>query len=308
MYQSTSQSVTYVLQFLIEDFGYIAQYSDMLEVHRLVFKGDYAMKNYIVEIPYGKREKYLDFIYEVNCLIPPSGMLMIAVNNVVYDLAIKLCILAPEEVIIKIKQLSAENKLKEDKNYSYDKILEESFRDRKWDTSTFMYKESKERISSTLDAMCLYYPESVLEKQGYRNSIPYKKIFISYSYKDKDIVYDFEKHCQKLGFPVWIDKNDIEYGDDINKKINEGLRNSQVFLAFVSKNTLQSKYAKEEISSLYRKLIYNDEDRVIIIKLDDVDLSEIFIGLLNKKYLDYTNKSEVEEFLNYKLEELLKNH
>ena len=59
---------------------------------------------------------------------------------------------------------------------------------------------------------------------------------------------------------------------------------------------------------MYRKLIYNDEDRVIIIKLDDVDLSEIFIGLLNKKYLDYTNKSEVEEFLNYKLEELLKNH
>lgn len=79
-------------------------------------------------------------------------------------------------------------------------------------------------------------------------------------------------------------------------------------MAFVSKNTLQSKYAKEEISSLYRKLIYNDEDRVIIMKLDDVDLSEIFIGLLNKKYLDYTNKSEVEEFLNYKLEELLKNH
>ncbi|MBW9212958.1 MULTISPECIES: toll/interleukin-1 receptor domain-containing protein [Terrabacteria group] len=265
------------------------------------------MEEYIVEIPYGKRDKYVDFIYEVNNLIPIDGMLMVAVNNIVYDLSIRLCIIAPTETLIKIKKMATKNCLQEDKNSSYDKILEESFRDRKWDTSTFMYKETKERISSILNMMCLYYPESVLEKRGYKNLISYKKIFISYSYKDKDIVYDFENRCQKLGFPVWIDKNDIEYGDDINAKINEGLRDSQLFLAFVSKNTLQSRYAKEELSTLYRKLIYNG-DRVIIIKLDDVDLGEIFIGLANKRYLDYTDESKVEEFLNYQLEELLKNH
>lgn len=43
--------IFFLLEIICEDFGYIAQYSDMLEVHRLVFKGDYAMKNYIVEIP-----------------------------------------------------------------------------------------------------------------------------------------------------------------------------------------------------------------------------------------------------------------
>ena len=43
-----------------------------------------------------------------------------------------------------------------------------------------------------------------------------------------------------------------------------------------------------------------------MIKLDDVNLEDIFTGLLTKKYLDYTNKEEVEEFFNCKLEKILK--
>ena len=80
-------------------------------------------------------------------------------------------------------------------------------------------------------------------------------IFISYGHDDD--LHGYQKHektvlkikeaLEARGHKIWIDKEGIREGTDWRRKIYDGIRNSQLFLAFVSQKSIDSEYCQTEI-------------------------------------------------------------
>lgn len=67
--------------------------------------------------------------------------------------------------------------------------------------------------------------------------------FISHSSKDKEVIVDkLVDLLKQKKFNVWYDKNNILYGDNINKEIQEGLKKSYVLILIVTHNFFDSKW------------------------------------------------------------------
>ena len=69
-------------------------------------------------------------------------------------------------------------------------------------------------------------------------------IFISYSHKDRDEVLEIIKNLYESGWKVWYDEG-LTIGDRYDETLEEHAKNSSAFLLFVSENSLNSFYVKE---------------------------------------------------------------
>lgn len=80
-------------------------------------------------------------------------------------------------------------------------------------------------------------------------------IFISYGHDDEfhgyqnheKTVLKIKEELEARGHKIWIDKEGIREGTDWRRKIYDGIRNSQLFLAFVSQKSIDSEYCQTEI-------------------------------------------------------------
>lgn len=123
--------------------------------------------------------------------------------------------------------------------------------------------------------------------------------FISHTSNDKETIVDeLESKLTELGFTVWYDKKQIQYGDNINVEIENGLKNSFCLILIVTKNFFNSKWVFFEFGkySSYQKA------RIIPV-MYDIDTSEylqILQILGNIKYINATNKSTEEIISNLK--------
>ncbi|UII13513.1 toll/interleukin-1 receptor domain-containing protein [Pseudomonas brassicacearum] len=75
-------------------------------------------------------------------------------------------------------------------------------------------------------------------KQMKRND---SKVFISHSSKDKElIVGPLNAYLQAEGIGTWLDSYEIDYGDNIYLKVNEGIENSKVGIFILTNNFFDS--------------------------------------------------------------------
>ena len=75
-----------------------------------------------------------------------------------------------------------------------------------------------------------------------------KKIFISYSRKDKEVVLPLVQSVEKtVGEICWVDYDGIESGTRFDDTIIKAIGSSQLVLLMVSVNALESTYVKKEI-------------------------------------------------------------
>ena len=73
-----------------------------------------------------------------------------------------------------------------------------------------------------------------------------KKIFISYSHKNRDVALKLKAGLEKRGFRVVIDAQDAEIGDEIPELIKRSIRNSDITFAIISKDSLLSSWVMME--------------------------------------------------------------
>lgn len=81
--------------------------------------------------------------------------------------------------------------------------------------------------------------------------------FISHSSLDKDTIVDeLVNLLEKGNFSVWYDKNNILYGDNINKEIQDGLKKSFILILIVTHNFFKSKWVYFEAGqySIFQKV------------------------------------------------------
>lgn len=102
------------------------------------------------------------------------------------------------------------------------------------------------------------------------------KVFICHSSKDKDrFVNDFAKRLRKNGIDAWYDEWEIKPGDSLPEKVFvEGIDKSDYFIIVISKNSIDSKWVKEELNSAIKKKI-EKKTKIIPIILDGIEEDKI---------------------------------
>ncbi|HEY3295683.1 MAG TPA: TIR domain-containing protein [bacterium] len=114
-------------------------------------------------------------------------------------------------------------------------------------------------------------------------------VFISYSHLDKDIVHPLVFRLKQDGVRVWMDDLEIQPGDSIPSRVQEGIQTSRVLLLFMSRNALESKYVEmERASAQFRDPINNDR-RFVPVRLDNCTIPDTLSHYL---YVDWRLNSE----------------
>jgi hypothetical protein len=115
------------------------------------------------------------------------------------------------------------------------------------------------------------------------------RIFVSYSHQDKRIVDAIVDRLKFAGHDIWIDHLKLKPGDNISRKIEEGIGSSDAVLVVVSANSLSSKSVQQEFSSLALSEISKNASRVIPVLIDSSSVPSYLSKYL---YIDLTKGLE----------------
>lgn len=153
-------------------------------------------------------------------------------------------------------------------------------------------------------------------------------VFISYSHKDSETVLQVIKELQKNSYEIWYDDG-IDPGTEWDKNIAEHVEQCGYFIAFISKNYINSSNCKDELNfarDLEKKrfLVYIEEvelpsemkmrlsriqnihkykydnDKDFYNKLFSADGLDEFKIITSKKTAAPLNKSQRKELMSYK--------
>jgi hypothetical protein len=75
-----------------------------------------------------------------------------------------------------------------------------------------------------------------------------KKIFISYSQKNKNVAKQISDELKLNDLDVWIDVEQIAPGERISEKITEGMTASDYYVLLISEDSRTSKWVQSELS------------------------------------------------------------
>ncbi len=120
-------------------------------------------------------------------------------------------------------------------------------------------------------------------------------VFISYSTEDTIVVKPIVEKLIQRGIKIWIDKKNILPGDKLPSSISEGITNSGYFLAFISSNSLNSKWSRWEIDLALNLEIETESILIIPVLLDSSKLPN---NLYAKRYADCSSQEKVADAVN----------
>lgn len=128
-------------------------------------------------------------------------------------------------------------------------------------------------------------------------------IFISHSSKDKQIVEKIIQDFRLAGITYWVDHEQINFGDAVTDKIENGLRESKNILVCISSNLGKSNWCRAEYGPILNRELSRSSkptvNKVIPLRLDDCDDDDIPILLYDRKRADYSNNEEYSELLKF---------
>ena len=130
------------------------------------------------------------------------------------------------------------------------------------------------------------------------------KFFISHSSKDVEIAKYFSMFLSKLSVDVEVFCSSIagtvEQGEDFVKKIEEGLKNSDVFIPLISTNYIKSKYCLIELGYAYAKNVsYEKSYYILPFCIPPITKSQALLGtpLSHLQTAVLNDKVDVHSFL-----------
>lgn len=248
-----------------------------------------GQKKLTILFPYKNWDKHIRNVIEINKLVSSDGACVVFSNNNPYNLEFGICISTTEN-FEKIKGIVHERDLKIDYSRGIEEIARQSF---SMGYNLFSLDQSMpdDVIEILVKKINIIPPQSEIDYGKVPNRK--KRIFVSYSHKDKDLVYKIVDELRELGLDFWLDIEQIDYGDDMFERIHEGMRSSELPLLFISHATKESLFASYELKNFLQKVIYDHSitKKWVIIKLDNVNLDEIMSGLNIYKYFDYEKES-----------------
>lgn len=115
-------------------------------------------------------------------------------------------------------------------------------------------------------------------------------IFISYSHQDSDFARRLHADLIVLGHKPWLDKFELDTGDNTLTRIQEGLQDSRYCIVILSEAALQSKWVDTEWKEkLWSSIITREIKLLPVLK----DRCEIPVLLRTLQYADFTQSYAV---------------
>lgn len=109
-------------------------------------------------------------------------------------------------------------------------------------------------------------------------------IFLSHTSSDKPFIEKLARDLKRLGVNVWFDKWEIQVGDSLTWKIEEGIRENEFLGIVLSQESLNSEWVKSELSAAWLKQMKTKKIVVLPIMYKDCDLP---LFLADRKYADF---------------------
>lgn len=110
------------------------------------------------------------------------------------------------------------------------------------------------------------------------------KLFISHASADKEFVDKLVKDLTGRGVDVWYDKFDIQLGDSVPGKINEGIADSKYFAIVLSPASVTSKWVTEELNAALIKQISLSGTFLLPLMFKDCNVPPL---LAHRRYADF---------------------
>lgn len=124
-----------------------------------------------------------------------------------------------------------------------------------------------------------------------------RKVFLSHSSKDKDIVDNYFNELQKSEFKAWYDKEEIIAGDSIPSKINEGLKECELGIIFLSNSFLSKNSGWTESECNYFINTRMNKNKILIVVNLELEPDDIPPLLQEYRYIDGRNSSSFKELI-----------
>lgn len=253
----------------------------------LVMELDEKMREVMILFPYGAYDKYLSIIKQLNDLVSKNGAFFVFANNNPYSLEAGV-IISTNENYNEIIEIARINHMTVDPSRGMKEIVL-GMGGRQSNNVGLTPNMELEQIEELCENVFLWPTKMELEKQGYSfSNYSKKKLFVSYCHKDKKVVRQTIDALRSYGLDFWIDEEQIDIGDRIMERVDHGMKESDIPIIFMSKHTKESMFAKHELQTFFSRIIYERTDNKswFLVKLDDVDLNEIVLGLSDFKYFD----------------------
>lgn len=127
-----------------------------------------------------------------------------------------------------------------------------------------------------------------------KESFNMKNIFISYSHKDSNIAKTVSTILKNAGYKVWIDIEQIQSNINLLEKIKEGLKQSDVLLAIITENFINSNSAQAELGHI----VFGSNTSLFTIKIGEILLPSYINGIIRHTYeIDNFDKFDTDIFL-----------
>ena len=97
-------------------------------------------------------------------------------------------------------------------------------------------------------------------------------IFLSHSSKDKPAVFQLASDLVFSGFPVWLDRWEMEAGDSFVKEIFEGVDSSSFLIVALTPNAVASDWVKRELAAALEREQRQGKKFVLPVQLAPCDL------------------------------------
>jgi len=111
------------------------------------------------------------------------------------------------------------------------------------------------------------------------------RIFISHSHKDNLIVERLAEEIEASGFSCWLDLWEMEVGDSIRRRVEEGIKTADWLLVVLSKASVKSQWVVQEIDMAFVQELEKRHAFVLPVVLEPC---EIPLSLRDKLYADFT--------------------
>ena len=115
------------------------------------------------------------------------------------------------------------------------------------------------------------------------------RIFLSHSSKDNSFVKNLAVKLRSDGFSVWYDDWEIHVGDSIVQKINKGISTSDFLIIVLSKNSVNSKWVREELNAATTKNISSKGAFILPVLLEECEIPPLLSG---KRYANFSEDPE----------------
>jgi formylglycine-generating enzyme required for sulfatase activity len=125
-------------------------------------------------------------------------------------------------------------------------------------------------------------------------------VFICHSSKDKPIIKTLIEDFKKENITYWVDAEHINYGDQITRKIEDGLNKSKYVIPCLSKDLNTSGWTRAEYGAILNAEFSGNSERIVIpLMLDNCDVNDIPALLRDKRRVIYLDKTDFDGFINF---------